>query len=290
MSIEPNHGSWSISSCRNPSTKRKLGLPARLGTKVATFFEGDDPVSTKCIDGFNKSNEDPSRGKIRRAIVDDHPPFRDALRTVLSSDPDIETVAELGNGRGVLRMILERKPDVLLLDLMMPEVDGISALKQIQESPHDVKTIVLTESDDEGMQILAMKLGASGYVVKTSEPDLLVEAIRKVNEGEIRLDSQGLTAVMQAVVEREDAAVALSVRQRVIVWLLCQGLTNREIGARLFICEQTVKSHLHRVFRKVGVANRLQLVQYAIQSNMQLRPNPGAGVLEGVPTQPSREV
>ena len=247
-------------------------------------------MSTKCIDGFNKSNEDPSRGKIRRAIVDDHPPFRDALRTVLSSDPDIDTVAELGNGRGVLRMILERKPDVLLLDLMMPEVDGISALKQIQESPHDVKTIVLTESDDEGMQILAMKLGASGYVVKTSEPDLLVEAIRKVNEGEIRLDSQGLTAVMQAVVEREDAAVALSVRQRVIVWLLCQGLTNREIGARLFICEQTVKSHLHRVFRKVGVANRLQLVQYAIQSNMQLRPNPGAGVLEGVPTQPSREV
>ena len=226
--------------------------------------------------------EKPAQGKIRLAIVDDHPPFRDALRTVLSEDPDLETVAELGNGRDVLSMIIEQKPDVLLLDLMMPEVDGISTLKQIQESPHNVKTIVLTESEDEGMQVLAMKLGASGYVVKTSEPDLLLEAIRKVNNGEIRLDSRALAAVMQAAVERGDATVALNVRQRVIVWLLCQGLSNREIANRLFICEQTVKSHLHRIFKKVGVSNRLQLVQYAIRSNIQLHPNAGPGALDGV--------
>ncbi len=149
-------------------------------------------------------------------------------------------MAELGNGRRVLGMILERKPDILLLDLLMPDIDGVSTLKQIQESSCDVKTIVLTESDDDGMQVLAMKLGAFGYVVKTSEPRQLIEAIRKVNDGEIRLDSQALAAVMQAVVESRDTTATLSVRQRVIVWLLCQGLPNRGIAARLCICEQTV--------------------------------------------------
>ena len=176
-------------------------------------------------------------------------------------------------------MLREVKPDVLLLDLMMPDVDGVSTLKQIQESSCDVKTIVLTEAEDEGMKILVMKLGAAGYVVKTTEAPLLVEAIHQVNNGEIRLDSHGLAAVMQAVVESRAAAEVLSVRQRVIVWLLCQGLSNREIADRLFICEQTVKSHLHHIFKKVGVSNRLQLVQYAIRSNIQLRPEAASNVL-----------
>ena len=100
-----------------------------------------------------------------------------------------------------------------------------------------------------------------------------------MNEGEIRLDSHGLAAVMQAVVESRDAVDVLSVRQRVIVWLLCQGLSNREIANRLFICEQTVKSHLHHIFKKVGVSNRLQLVQYEIRYNIQLRPETGSAAL-----------
>ena len=167
----------------------------------------------------------------------------------------------------------------------MPDVDGVSTLKQIQESSCDVKTIVLTEAEDQGMKILAMKLGAFGYVVKTSEPPLLLEAIRKVHDGEIRLDSHGLAAVMQAAVESRDATEVLSVRQRVIVWLLCQGLSNREIANRLFICEQTVKSHLHHIFKKVGVSNRLQLVRYAIRSNVQPRPEAGSPVLGRVAPQ-----
>ena len=227
----------------------------------------------------SRTGDQPAAGKIRLAIVDDHPPFRDAVRTVLLTDPTIETVAELGNGRDVLKMLREVKPDVLLLDLMMPDVDGVSTLKQIQESSCDVKTIVLTEAEDEGMKVLVMELGAAGYVVKTTEAPLLVEAIHKVNNGEIRLDSHGLAAVMQAVVESRDAAEVLSVRQRVIVWLLCQGLSNREIANRLFICEQTVKSHLHHIFKKVGVSNRLQLVQYAIRSNIQLCPEAASNVL-----------
>lgn len=106
-----------------------------------------------------------------------------------------------------------------------------------------------------------------------------------MNDGEIRLDSHGLAAVMQAVVESRDATEVLSVRQRVIVWLLCQGLSNREIAGRLFICEQTVKSHLHHIFKKVGVSNRLQLVRYAFRSNIQLRPDAGSGALGRVAPQ-----
>ena len=188
--------------------------------------------------------------KIRVAIVDDHSTFRDAVRTILSSQPDIECVAELESGYSVIPMLYEKRPDVLLLDLIMPGVDGICTLKRIREWEHNVRTLVLTESDDEGMQALAITLGASGYVVKNKEVEFLVDGIRKVHEGEIWIDRGKLGVLMREMSTEPEATPALSERERDVIWLLCQGLTNAEIADCLYVSENTVKSRLSQIFKK----------------------------------------
>jgi DNA-binding NarL/FixJ family response regulator len=199
------------------------------------------------------------------SIVDDHPAFRDAVRLVLASEPDIEVVAELGSGHGVMEMLSDRKPDVLLLDLVMPGVDGMTALKQIQESEHTVKTIILTESEDANIQVLAVRRGACGFVVKTKDTSFLVEGIRKVHEGEIWLDNDTLGTVVSKMLTPEPAGqLALSKRQMEVVNLVCQGLANGEIARCLGVSESTVKRHLNQVFKDLGVSNRIELVWHAV--------------------------
>jgi two-component system, NarL family, nitrate/nitrite response regulator NarL len=214
------------------------------------------------------------------AIADDHPIFRDGLKQLLSLEKDFEVVAEIGDGAEVLRVVDERRPDILLLDLQMPGAHGLTILQKMQAASHPTKVIVLTASEDKNEFVQAMKLGTAGIVLKQSPTDLLFKSIRKVYAGEIWLDSHTTAAVMRQFSTSDDVTCApngrgrerspLSTREREIVALVTQGFKNREMAEKMFISEQTVKNHLHNIFDKLGVSDRLELALYAIHKKLHL--------------------
>src|SRR5450755_1429127 len=221
--------------------------------------------------------------KIRIVVADDHPIFRDGLCRLLALEPDFEVVGQAQDGRQVLDVLQQYEPDILLLDLKMPGLDGLATLHRLQTSKHKTRVIVLTASEDKNEFVQAMKLGTSGIVLKQSATDLLIKSIRKVNAGEIWLDSDTTAAVMRQFATGTDEAPAagtpasssrersrLSQREREIVALVVQGFKNKEIAEKMFISEQTVKNHLHNIFDKLGVSDRLELALYAIYSNLHI--------------------
>lgn len=216
-------------------------------------------------------------GLIRIVIADDHPIFRDGLRKLLSLEDDFEVVGEARDGNEVLDIMREKEPDVLLLDLRMPGLDGLSVLQNLKTSGCRSKIIVLTASEDKNEFVQAMKLGCSGIVLKQTATELLYKSIRKVNAGEIWLDSHTTAAVMRQFAsptrltgtERKGRERSpLSQREREIVSLVAQGFKNKEIAEKIFISEQTVKNHLHNIFDKLGVSDRLELALYAIHKGL----------------------
>lgn len=221
--------------------------------------------------------------RIRIVIADDHPIVRDGIKRLLALEGDIDVVGEAGDGRGVLDVVHETNPDVLLLDLRMPSLDGLGALETLQQTNKRTRVIVLTASEDKNEFVQAMKLGCSGIVLKQTAPDLIVKSIRKVFAGEIWLDSHTTAAVMRqfAAPGSEMAAAGnggkgrerspLSTREREIVALVAQGYKNKEMAEKMFISEQTVKNHLHNIFDKLGVSDRLELALYAIHKGLHLQ-------------------
>ena len=218
---------------------------------------------------------------IRVVLADDHPIVRDGLKKLLQIEGDIEVVGEAGDGREMLEVIQDVEPDVVLLDLRMPNLDGLSALQALQQTNKRVRVIVLTASEDKNEFVQAMKLGCSGIVLKQTAPDLIVKSIRKVHAGEIWLDSHTTAAVMRQFSTAADLAAAggngkgrerspLSTRERDIVALVAQGYKNKEMAEKMFISEQTVKNHLHNIFDKLGVSDRLELALYAIHKGLHL--------------------
>ena len=203
------------------------------------------------------------KGKTRIAIVDDHPVFRDSVRRLLSLEPEFELVGEAGDGDEVVGLLETHEPDVLLLDLMMPGLDGLSVLQRIRGERFKTKVVVLTASEDESSHILALKYGASGIVGKNMATDFLIEGIRKVREGQVCLDDTMMVAVMQQFTRQTQAHEPLSGREKEVVAALSEGLSNREIGARLYISEDTVKRHLSHIFKKLGVHDRVGLLLQA---------------------------
>ena len=220
------------------------------------------------------------RKSIRIVIADDHPIVRDGLKKLLALEDDIEVVGEAGDGREVIERVQELDPDVLLLDLRMPNLDGLAALQALQQANRSTKVIVLTASEDKNEFVQAMKLGCSGIVLKQTAPDLIIKSIRKVNAGEIWLDSHTTAAVMRQFSSPMDVAPQgqskarerspLSQREREIVALVAQGYKNKEMAEKMFISEQTVKNHLHNIFDKLGVSDRLELALYAIHKGLHL--------------------
>src|SRR5208282_5214265 len=226
----------------------------------------------------------PTGSKIRIVVADDHPIFRDGLCKLLALEDDFEVIAQAQDGRQVLDVLQQHEPDILLLDLKMPGLDGLATLQRLQTSKHKTRVIVLTASEDKNEFVQAMKLGTSGIVLKQSATDLLIKSIRKVNAGEIWLDSHTTAAVMRqfatgadetptggaapASSSRERERSLLSQREREIVALVAQGFKNKEMAEKMFISEQTVKNHLHNIFDKLGVSDRLELALYAIHNNL----------------------
>jgi DNA-binding NarL/FixJ family response regulator len=225
---------------------------------------------------------------VRIVIADDHPIVRDGLKKLLLLEDDFEIVGEAGDGREVLSKVQEVDPDVLLLDLRMPNLDGLAALQALQQTNKRTRVIVLTASEDKNEFVQAMKLGCSGIVLKQTAPELIVKSIRKVNSGEIWLDSHTTAAVMRQFSTNLDGSSSqggngkgrerspLSTREREIVALVAQGYKNKEMAEKMFISEQTVKNHLHNIFDKLGVSDRLELALYAIHKGLHLTSDPAA--------------
>ena len=211
---------------------------------------------------------------IRIALADDHPVFRDGLRKLLSLERDFEVVAEAQDGTEVVDILVEVEPDVLLLDLHMPQRDGIAALNSVDQSQLKTKVIVLTASEDPSEHVHAMKNGASGIVLKQSATKLLAESIRKVHQGGIWLDAKGTAALMEHFSGSTDNPAerrkngSLSGREKEVVALVAQGFKNKEIASKLYVAEQTVKNHLHKIFDKLGVGDRVELALYALEGKV----------------------
>jgi DNA-binding NarL/FixJ family response regulator len=225
-------------------------------------------------------NVENGKGPIRVVLADDHPIVRDGLRKLLMLEDDVEVVGEASDGREVVQVVQEVLPDVVILDLRMPNMDGLAALQALQQLERKPRVIVLTASEDKNEFVQAMKLGCSGIVLKQTAPELIVKSIRKVHAGEIWLDSHTTAAVMRQFASPADVMGGhpgrgrerspLSQREREIVSLVAQGYKNREMAEKMFISEQTVKNHLHNIFDKLGVSDRLELALYAIHKGLHL--------------------
>ncbi len=225
--------------------------------------------------------QEKKRATIRLVIADDHPIVRDGLKKLLLLEDDLDVVGEASDGREVLDKVRELDPDVLLLDLRMPNLDGLAALQALQQINKRTRVIILTASEDKNEFVQAMKLGCSGIVLKQTAPDLIVKSIRKVHSGEIWLDSHTTAAVMRQFSTGFESSGSpgggkgrerspLSAREREIVALVAQGYKNKEMAEKMFISEQTVKNHLHNIFDKLGVSDRLELALYAIHKGLHL--------------------
>jgi DNA-binding NarL/FixJ family response regulator len=216
-----------------------------------------------------------TRKVIRIALADEHTLFRAGLRKLLAAEPDFEVVAESRGGPELFPLVETIQPDVILLDLQMPGVDGLDVLRELHNGSHPARILVLTARENEEELAQAMKLGASGIVLKTSGTELLMQAIRKVCEGEIWLDGRVTANVIKQLAETRppsprssDEPGGLTPREREIAALVGQGYKYREIAEMLSISEQTVKNHLRNMFHKLGVSDRLQLALYAIHHNL----------------------
>ncbi len=201
-------------------------------------------------------------------VADDHAIFRDGLRQLLEAEDDITVVGEARTGAECVALAQRLKPAVVLLDLKMSPIDGLEVLTQLQGAGVESRPIVLTASEDERDYVEAVRRGARGIVLKAAASDRLLEGIRKVHRGEMWIDQRVAADVMKAMSDPRPVTRAeraqLTAREQEIVSLVAQGFRNKEIAEKLSISEQTVKNHLHNIFDKLGVSDRLELALYAI--------------------------
>jgi DNA-binding NarL/FixJ family response regulator len=201
--------------------------------------------------------------KIRLVIVDDHPVVRDGLRGMLESQPDFEVVGEASDGEAAVRITNTLKPEIVLMDLRMPVMDGVTALREIKASNPQVQVLVLTTYDSDADILPAIEAGASGYLLKDSSREELYTAIRATARGETVLApavAARLVGKMRAPAEEQ-----LSTRELEVLQLVAEGDSNSEIASRLHISQATVKSHLIHIFGKLGVSDRTAAVTVALR-------------------------
>jgi DNA-binding NarL/FixJ family response regulator len=208
----------------------------------------------------------PDQFGIRIAIADDHEIFRDGLKRLLASEPGFRVVGEAADGLEAVQMVREIRPDVLLLDVSMPRMDGIEALGET--GAEDASVILLTAGIDTDSLLRAVRLGARGIVLKESATRQLIDGIRRVVRGEILIPPELSEQLAEASREGEgsrERPFGLTPREMEIVHAVATGDSNRDIAARLNISPQTVKHHLTSIFDKTGVSTRLELALFAIR-------------------------
>ena len=203
---------------------------------------------------------------IRLLIVDDHPVVRDGLRGIFDGDAEFEVVGEAGDGAEGVDEADRLRPDVLLMDLRMPGVDGASAIRQLAERGNPARVLVLTTYDTDSDVVPAIEAGATGYLLKDSPRDALIRAVRAAHRGESVLAPSVTSRLMSQL--RTPASDALSARELEVLTLISQGETNRGAAARLFISEATVKTHLLHIYEKLAVNDRAAAVAAAYERGL----------------------
>lgn len=213
--------------------------------------------------------------RIRVMVVDDHPVWRDGIRTDLERSGDIEVVAEASDGGEAIELAREAMPDVVLLDLRLPTVSGVDAIRAIvEDSPH-VRVLVLSASGEEADVLEAVKVGATGYLLKTATAEEIVDAVRRVRAGE-----PVFTPPLAGLVLSEFRRVAaprpgepgLTPRENEILRLVAKGYTYREIAEKLFISVKTVQNHVQNILTKLQLRKRYELMRYAIRKGLDRAP------------------
>lgn len=199
---------------------------------------------------------------IRVLLVDDHAVVRHGLKQLLTTDPEIEVVGMAADGREAVELVRHHRPDVVLMDLAMPGLDGIAATRAIHGEHPDVHVVVLTSFGDETRILDALDAGAQGYLLKHTEPDALIEAVRSAHAGLAPLDPRAGRVLLDRQRGRS-ARAELSQREREVLDLVTAGMANKQIARRLGISERTVKAHLTNVFQRIGVTDRTQAALWA---------------------------
>jgi DNA-binding NarL/FixJ family response regulator len=204
---------------------------------------------------------------IRVVLADDHPLFLTALQQLFESEPDFQVVACERDGAGAVAAVREHHPDVLVLDLRMPDTNGLAVIKALKKDGAGTRIVVLTAAVDEREVLDAIRLGVNGVVLKEMAPRLLLDAVRKVHGGGRWVETQLAGRAMEEMLKREAAVEQLSsvltAREIEVARLAASGLRNAEIAERLYISEGTVKIHLHHIYAKLNVAKRSELARYA---------------------------
>ncbi|MEK4230700.1 response regulator transcription factor [Solibacillus sp. FSL H8-0538] len=208
---------------------------------------------------------------IRVLIADDHHVVRRGLLFFLKTQKDIEVVGEAKNGLEAIDLVRSLKPDIVLMDLVMPELDGIQATKRIKEQWPEVFILMLTSFSDKDHVLPAIEAGASGYQLKDIEPDDLVESIRQIMRGENTIHPEATTQLEEGLREEENKPHiqnALTPREQDVLAELTKGKSNREIASSLFVTEKTVKTHISNIFTKLQVQDRTQAALYAVKHGL----------------------
>ena len=210
--------------------------------------------------------------RIRVVLADDHVIVLDGLEQLFRLEPEFEVVARSTTAEAALKAVQEHRPDILVLDLVMPGHDGMWVLRELSELNLPTRTLLLTAHVEENRLVEAIRLGVWGIVLKEMAPRMLMECVRKVYAGEKWLEQQSVTRAMERMQKRESEidrlTRLLTPRELEIVRLASEGLRNKEIGERLSITEGTVKIHLHNIYEKLGVTGRSQLILYATKHGL----------------------
>jgi two-component system, NarL family, response regulator LiaR len=203
---------------------------------------------------------------IRVLVVDDHAVVREGLRTFLALQDGIEVVGESADGEAAVRDAEYLRPDVVLMDLVMPRLDGVGAMRELRRRVPSSRVIVLTSHTDDDRILPAVQAGAAGYLLKNAEPREIARAVRAAHDGEALLDPAVAARVMSAVAghERDD----LTPREREVLALIVRGMANKRIARELGVSEKTVKTHVGHVLAKLGVTDRTQAALLAVRSGL----------------------
>jgi DNA-binding NarL/FixJ family response regulator len=208
---------------------------------------------------------------MRILVVDDHSLVRDGITSMLEA-AGYKVVGQSGDGESAVSEALRLLPDVVLLDIAMPKMNGIEALRMIREAAPQIKVVMLTISEDENYLIDAIQLGASGYMLKSSSGEEFLGCLKSLEDGDLALNRSTATHLIQSLMEvkssNRDQEARLTNREREILQLVAEGFSNKVIGQRLSVSENTVKYHIKKILQKLNAQNRTEAVAYALRSGL----------------------
>jgi two-component system, NarL family, response regulator LiaR len=209
---------------------------------------------------------------VRVVLVDDHAVVRQGLKAFLATEQDIDVVGEASNGREAIERVRELQPDVVLMDLVMPELDGIGATATIKEAWPDVEVVAMTSFLEDEKVFGALHAGAGGYVLKDADPDEVVQAVKSAAAGEVHLDSRVARRLMEELqpgrAKRAAPEEALSDREKEVLRLVAKGCSNQQIARVLIISPKTAKTHVSNILSKLGLTSRTQAAVYALKEGL----------------------